>query len=463
MKKFLNIFTKIFVVLLIAILAIVILIFQINSEKVPEAYVYTPTRTVLAVRGNYTWNAFSEVLSETRYVKDNYVFKTDNTLLVSPQERFTISNSQNSNTTRHKFEEKNVFAEKSNGERIPVSIENVNYNYQDKNFIELVAPEEDDTYYYYFTLDYFEKGVVDYGVKVIVSSEQSYDIEQLQKFKNTSLVDFESINEIISILPYSRNKTNLTIQSTTKPAKLIVNYSEIALDREIFLKNALAMFILIPEAEIVEYNSSETSYTFTRSEIEHIYERHLSDYAENTNLWESEVFYGEKIIDENTELHQLFSTIILSALDINSGDRTNAITINTKSFEENTFYDVDGLQRELILSDLSKNFDNIYDMSYDNYKAINQSHYYVEAEPIVVSGDLVLQMSGDIILSGESTEQKDEVNTGSIGESESNPLTLHNNEVKLLVKQGNEERRFLFKCFYVNSNKKWMFYKEELK
>ena len=87
MKKFFSILFKILVALFLGILAIVVLVISINSEKVPELYGYTETRSCKAFMANYTWNAFSEILKEDSISKDYYVFKTENTLLVSPRSK----------------------------------------------------------------------------------------------------------------------------------------------------------------------------------------------------------------------------------------------------------------------------------------------------------------------------------------------------------------------------------------
>ena len=173
-------------------------------------------------------------------------------------------------------------------------------------------------------------------------------------------------------------------------------------------------------------------------------------------MWDAEVFLNEKKYDENTTLHNLFSKIILDALDLNSGDNSGSLTINTNTLGEHTFYNVDSLTKELVLANLSSHFANIYDMSYENYKSINQKHSYIEVEDmtpyIEISGDKIIVIdgsSGDIITSGD-----DEVTF-----SGDNPLTLHNNEVYIRVIKGKEELHLLYKCYYIQGE--WLFSKEK--
>ena len=87
MKKFLSVLFKIIIVLAIVLFAIVVLVISIDSEKVPELYGYTESRSSKAFKANYTWNAFSEILKEDGIPKDYYVFKTENTLLVTPRRK----------------------------------------------------------------------------------------------------------------------------------------------------------------------------------------------------------------------------------------------------------------------------------------------------------------------------------------------------------------------------------------
>ena len=455
MKKFFNILSKILIILILAFLIITVFVTSINSEKVPDLLAYTDNRSAKAFRGNYTWNAFSGVLKEENVEKDNYIYKTETTLLVSTGDRFTISNHQTNLAVRHNFTLENSYFEDSNGITSSVIFEQPTNSYTDTNYAVITAPEKEDTYLFYVNLDYYEKGKVSYGFKVKVSADPVYNLDELVKYKNTSLYDVESIDAIIKLLPYSNNKTNITIQSTDKPTKLIINYSEIDLDRENFIKNITSIFALIPEVDIIEYRAPGVNYTYTRRELEIRYERHLIDYANDKDLWDAEVFLNEKKYDERTTLHNLFSKIILDSLELDSGDSNGSLTINTNTLSENTFYEVDSLTKDLVLANLSSRFANIYDMSYENYKAINQKHSYVEVEDmtpyIKASGDTIIVIdgpSGDSISSGDDEAEF----------SGDNPLTLHNNEIYVHVIKDKQELHLLYKCYYIQGE--WIFTKE---
>ena len=441
MKRFFNILLKLLIVFAIVILAMTVLVISINSEKVPDMMAYTESRSVQMIKGNYRWNAFSEVRTETNMNKESYVFKTENILLVSPEEKITLANTI-SNATRHIFSVTSMYYIDSSGTMTNVDVSSSNASYRESNSVEFNSPQKDDTYHYYCKINYFEKGEVEYGLKVIVSSEVTYDLSAILAYKNTALVDSESIDAIIRTLPHAKGKTNISILDNDFTKKIIINYSEIILDRSAFLNNVTVLFALIPEVDVIEYKSPETTYIYTRRELELMYERDITEYANDKDLWEAEVFFGEKQLDENRSLHTLFSKIVLDSLEYTSGDYGKSITVNTKSFNDNSFYNVSNLTRELIISDLNDMYTNVYDMDYESYKSINQKHPYVEA----IKLDSEEQTSGDSELEEQS--------------SGDNPLTLRNNEVLIFTSENGKENIYLYKCFYVND--KWMYYKENI-
>ncbi len=440
MKRFFNILLKLLIVFAVIILAMTVLVISINSEKVPDMVAYTDSRSVQLIKGNYRWNAFSEVRTETNMNKDSYVFKTENILLVSPEEKITLANTISS-ATRHTFSVSSMYYIDSSGTMTNVDVSSGS-SYQEMNYVEFNSPLKDDTYHYYCKINYFEKGEVEYGLKVIVSSEVTYDLDAVLKYKNTSLVDSESIDAIIKILPHAKGKTSTSILANDFTKKIVISYSEIILDRSAFLNNVTVMFALIPEVDTIEYKSPEKTYIYTRREVELIYERDITEYSNNKDLWEAEVFFGERQLDENRQLHTLFSKMILDSLDYSSGDAGKNITVNTKSFRDNTNYNISNLTRELIISDLNEVYSNVFDMDYEEYATLNQKHPYVEA----ITLNPTESPSGDI--------QEGEESSGD------NPLTLRNNEVLVLVRQNDKESMYLYKCFYVND--KWMYYKENV-
>ena len=168
MKRFSKILLKLLIGFAIVCLAITVLVISINSEKVPPMVVYTDARTVQSLTGNYRWNAFSEVRYENSFTKDSYAFKTENTLLLSPGERFTIANSLAS-TTRHRFSISSMYYEDSNGGITTIDTSSTATSYSDTYNIVLNAPLKDDTYIYYFKADYYEKGTVERIVSFLCS------------------------------------------------------------------------------------------------------------------------------------------------------------------------------------------------------------------------------------------------------------------------------------------------------
>ena len=63
MNRFLSILAKILIIVGIVILAVVVLVISVNSEKVPEIYAFTSELEAKALTGNYKWYAFSDYSS----------------------------------------------------------------------------------------------------------------------------------------------------------------------------------------------------------------------------------------------------------------------------------------------------------------------------------------------------------------------------------------------------------------
>ena len=339
LERFKSVLFRILIIVAIILLALLVLFISINSEKVPELYAFTDSRTSKAVTGNYTWYAFSEVLKEESIEKQNITYKTENTLRLYPGEVFSIS-SHLSSTSRRNFSVEKISYDSSYSVSVPVEYKQPSNSFSELNVAEITAPTIEDTYYYYINLSYHEKGKVEYALKVIVSTEPKYELEQLLNYKNTNLYDIDKIDNILNILPYSNNKSGIIASYNATPKKLIIYYSDLMMDRETLSNNVLSLFVLIPEAEVIEYKSDDISYIYLRRELELKYGRDLNDYANDKNIWEAEVFFGERQLDQNNSLHNLLRSIIIDAVGVGSGDRETGIVVNLDSFDTNTLYTI---------------------------------------------------------------------------------------------------------------------------
>ena len=96
MKKGLRVLLEVFLMLTGILLVLVFLAFSAKSEIVPDIYVTSGNdKVALAVRGGYTWTSFSESKIADSVAPQDYVYKNNNVLLVTPQEKMIFRNSDN--------------------------------------------------------------------------------------------------------------------------------------------------------------------------------------------------------------------------------------------------------------------------------------------------------------------------------------------------------------------------------
>lgn len=444
MKKFFNILLKLLGILTILILIAVVLMISSESQKIPDIVISSSNDEIMALRGNYTWNTFSEVLSLDTHMKDDYIYKNENSLLVTPSEKISIKNPKVVGG-KHYFEQISFSCEDSNGVGQSVQSETKNDSIKGISYIEFSVPQNEGIYYYFLEINYFEKGQVEYSFKVVVSQEPTYDILSLVKYKNTSLVDAESIQNILSILPYSRNVENVIIKPQKEMPELDVYFNEIVASRSNYINNAIALFTLIPELEIVSLYSSDNNYNFLRLELEKAQGRSFSEYVDNPELWEQEIVYKQRVDTFDNSKNIPYVEIIKDVLNISSGDKINYITIDTKSFQDYTELGLSDILREKLLEDVKAFSSVVFDTTLDEYKAHKYAHTYIGAEQIE-------SPSGDVI---ETTNNKSSNKQTSMvvasGDTDSN--SEENKDyfvVKITTRKNNIEQRFTYNVGYIN-------------
>ncbi len=384
--------------IVIVLLSITMLVISVNSEKIPDMTVKTAQQQATLIKGNYDWKAFTQVLKQENY---NYNFKSENTIIASPGETITVEVTEQVGT-RRLFEVEDIYYVDKIGNRFITSSipqENPIDSYSNRYMEQIILPDKEDTYYYYITLDYFEKGIVQYAFKVVVSSEPNYNIDELIKLKRTSILDYEGIQSIINTLPYSKNITNVMIRSSAKPTRLMIRYSEFMVERGQYKNNVVALFALVPELDIIEYSSPDDNYYFTRDEIEHAYGRSLEDYVENPELWQEEIFYKEKSVIDDTDLSSAVSKLIIDGLELQSGEPIEIMSIDENSFRE-LFKNKDSdVYIHKVYNTLVNYAKNVINVDYDTYKSQNHSEPFImlsqinkigfsSGDDMVVSGDL---------------------------------------------------------------------------
>ena len=398
MKRFLNILFKLTIILTIIILVVVVFAISSNSQKIPEIIVTSSSAEINALKGNYSWNAYSSVMSRDDVTKFDFLYRSDNTILVSPNEKLSISNNKEVGS-RHNFEEVGFTCEDAAGSitNVQSTINNIDA-YKGYTTIDFNAPQNEGTYVYFVKLGYFEKGEVEYTFKVVVSSEPQYNILEIVKYRDTSLDNIKDIKEIISKLPYSKGIQSYVVRTNNYNSKLVIYYDEILVGRNNFNNNSIALFTLIPELNAVEFNSRSTYYLFFRDELEAIQGRSFNEYVDDPELWEAETLYKDKRVDESNSRYEIIQAIVNDIVYTSSGEKVEAITLDTDSFIRNTDVGFNSVDTSKALSSIREKANVVFDYSLEAYYGSNNRSIYIGAEKIEpVSGDVEVNntISGD--------------------------------------------------------------------
>lgn len=414
MKKGLKVMLEVFLLLMGVLLVLTFLAFSARSEIVPDIYVTSENgKVALAVRGGYKWNSFSESVVADSIAPEEFVYQNNNTLLVTPGEIMKFQNSDNP-LNRHKFYQLEMKYYDKNGVETVVPAAENSTAYADMDYLELKAPENEGTYVYNFNLSYYTKGEVFYGVKVVVSAEPNYEITDLIKFKNTSLKDVTSIQEILTLLPYAEYKDGVIVRINNKPSELQLDYKTLAVEKNDLLNNTIALFVLIPELDLITYQTENEVSVYTRSEIENQVGRNLSDYSNDVELWKSEILFKEDKLDEDVSRDIIYKRILVDICSKIDLEENNIIILDTESFSNQDLLPLSSVDRQEVLKYATRYGNIIYDMSKQEYEDLHLKDLMISAVSVknktkeekitsnenleLLSGDkLNINYSGDII------------------------------------------------------------------
>ena len=288
---------KIFIVIATIIILIGIFIAFIisNSQKVPPEVMIQNVngKKASCIIGGYEWKVFGNTiiadaieLKNADYSIDNtIVSKTGDTLTLLVTEKYTVEKVEYvSNLTNEIFET----SAKSN---------------EAGGYFTIVSPELEGTYICVFKLNFNNKGSAEYGVKVVVTDENIYDVENIISYKDTELTDILKVRELIGKLPYAKELSGIMIDNISDTSSLIIRYDNlyINIEKEDLLNNTVALFALIPNLNSVIYeigrneiNSSKEKIYYSRDEVNNLISRNVLEYAENIELWTKEIIYEEK-------------------------------------------------------------------------------------------------------------------------------------------------------------------------
>lgn len=122
----------------------------------------------------------------------------------------------------------------------------------------------------------------------------------LDNYQNTYVGDNSSVSGILSDLPMAAYVSEIALQTATEPYGITIKYAgDFSGDRSMVEKslayNATALFALVSNVETIQFNVDFGSYepvTFTREEMQSVYDRPLSFYALDEYHWANGIVRG---------------------------------------------------------------------------------------------------------------------------------------------------------------------------
>ena len=165
-----------------------------NSKKMPSMITVQNEdgKTIEAVLFGYTWKVFGKESVTDAVNPYEFDYPSTNTLL-----------SRTSKSVRLVPEDK-VLSIEGNYRQIG-SQENEEASFtqiSSLNNINVNLPNIEGTFIYVFRLTY-SKGTAEYGFKVVITEENVYEVKDLAKYQDTSIVDFEKVSNLLKSVPYA--------------------------------------------------------------------------------------------------------------------------------------------------------------------------------------------------------------------------------------------------------------------
>lgn len=88
--------------------------------------------------------------------------------------------------------------------------------------------------------------------------------DNLLNYQNSYIGDNSAISHILSLLPINLKVDTFSLQTTTEPYELTVNYTNDLLTEEDLSYSANILFALIQNVEIIHFKLKDTEFTFNR-------------------------------------------------------------------------------------------------------------------------------------------------------------------------------------------------------
>jgi len=271
-------------------------------------------QTKTALMGSYSWEyRGNHILADAANPID-FDYKADNLVPVTGKKQLILG------TQKMKYDKKYDFTIESisvykDGKLI--EFETVEPSYMNGNLY-IKAPPSAGQYIYHLTLNFKDKGIVNYGFAVRVD-KLSYDLTEIAKYKTPYVGDNSKVAAIASLLPVPDNsfiQRYISMETSQKPYRLTVYYelataakyagtwpiiNQDSVIAENARADALAAFCMIDNLDEITFafrNSQskgkldaaqyDTVFTFQRASFEKIY-GNLAVFGENPDLLQAEL------------------------------------------------------------------------------------------------------------------------------------------------------------------------------
>ncbi len=281
----------------------------------PQIYISAEGQTTkAALMGSYSWEyRGNHILADAANPID-FDYKADNHVSVTGKKQLILGTQKMKYDKKYDFTMENILVYKD-GKLI--EFETVEPSYMNGNLY-IQAPPNAGQYIYHLTLNFKDKGIVNYGFAVSVD-KLSYDLTEIAKYKTAYVGDNSKVAAIASLLPVPDNsfmQRYIAMETSQKPYRLTVYY-ELAtaakyagawpiLTRDSVIEenasaNALVAFCMIDNLDEITFafrNSQSNGkldaaqydmvFTFQRASFEKIY-GDLAIFGENLDLLQAEL------------------------------------------------------------------------------------------------------------------------------------------------------------------------------
>jgi hypothetical protein len=251
------------ILILITLMVIAICLHRLKLSSIPpNLYIKTESSlNIKCIKGGYSWNCIGVTKVIDDLSPNQITYTDDNTIYVYSNQTLIFNNSS---TFKMYNEDIKYYDEKLNETIVGIDIVPPT---EDINSVSFNAPVKAGTYVYSITINYYDKGSVQYLIKVVVTQ----DISSLEKYTNTYIGDNSKVDAILNLLPFSSNKNGISLSTSKEPFGLTVKYLNINASLTELEFNTLAIFTLIKNVDNITYNiqNEEKIETFniTRNEV----------------------------------------------------------------------------------------------------------------------------------------------------------------------------------------------------